>query len=286
MKTLSLPHRLFHSDPTPDFSHLKYSTINYEWEHLYNPQVNLNSPTFATAQNHRNKNRYPDILPYEKNRVVLSKSQYINASKVSIQSKNFISCQAPLPQTFNDFWTMVWEHKTPVIVMLTKLIEGKKIKAHCYWPSNIGHAETFGDITVVLDSVDSDDKMVKRIFSVSRIDDPSETLKVLHIHYVDWPDFGVPENPHSIIKVIEEIDSFVEVSHASSTAPVVVHCSAGIGRTGTLLAIIAFIEHKKMSHLESIQDIVNSLRKQRIGMVQTFEQYRFIYNVVEQLNAM
>jgi len=221
----------------------------------------------------------------KKNRVILSKSQYINASKVSIQSKNFISCQAPLPQTFNDFWTMVWEHKTPVIVMLTKLIEGKKIKAHCYWPSNIGHAETFGDITVALESVEIDDKMIKRVFSVSKSDDSSEPLKVLQIHYVDWPDFGVPENPISIIKVIEEIESFVEVSRASTTAPVVIHCSAGIGRTGTLLAIISFIEHKKMSHPESIQDIVNSLRKQRIGMVQTFEQYRFIYNVVESLNS-
>jgi len=179
---------------------------------------------------------------------------------------------------------MIWEQKTPVIVMLTKLIEGRKIKAHCYWPSTLGHTEIFGDISVTLETEENDDKMIKRTFCVSKIDDSSDPLKVLHIHYVDWPDFGVPENPASITRVIEEIDNFVEVSRASSTSPVVVHCSAGIGRTGTLLAIISFIEHKKMSHPESVQDIVNSLRKQRIGMVQTFEQYRFIYNVVESLN--
>ena len=135
MKTLSLPHRLFHSDPAPDFSHYKHSTINYEWEHLYNPQVNLNSPTFATAQINRSKNRYPDILPFEKNRVILSKSQYINASKVSIQSKNFISCQAPLPQTFNDFWTMIWVSKNSYPQLsATKtnyLFKGTKNSSHC-----------------------------------------------------------------------------------------------------------------------------------------------------------
>jgi len=168
--------------------------------------------------------------------------------------------------------------------MLTKLIEGKKIKAHCYWPTALGHTEYFGEIFVQLESMESDDKMTKRIFKVGKIDE-QETLQVLHIHYTEWPDFGVPDSPKNIIKVIEDVENFREYVKASPAAPVIVHCSAGIGRTGTYLAISAYFNHKKQNIIAplSIQDVVNNLRDQRMGMVQTVEQYSFIYQAIESL---
>jgi len=266
--------------------HNKVNKIHNEWDSLQNNVQNRNNikpSNFTVAQSNRNKNRYPDIMPYDNNRVILSKDNYINASKVVVGEKNFISCQAPLPQTFSDFWNMVWDNKTPVIVMLTKLIEGKKIKAHCYWPTTISQIEEFGDISVELTSMESDEKMVKRYFKVSKTSE-LETLQLLHIHYTEWPDFGVPESPKNIVSVINEAESYKQLVNALPTSPVIVHCSAGIGRAGTYLAIVAFLEHKKTSQLSfNTQTIVLNLRDQRMGMVQTFEQYSFIHTVIDSL---
>jgi len=170
--------------------------------------------------------------------------------------------------------------------MLTRFIEGKRIKAHCYWPSTMGQVDIFGDISVELLSTETDDKICRRTFKVCKIDEPDSSLEVLHIHYTEWPDFGVPESPKNITAVINDIENFKEAVAASPDAPVIVHCSAGIGRTGTLLAIISFMEFKKInSPSPNIPKIVSKLRKQRMGMVQTFEQYSFIYSVVNSLTC-
>ena len=168
--------------------------------------------------------------------------------------------------------------------MLTRLIEGKKIKAHCYWPSTVGQSETFGDITVELDSVESEDKIIKRYFKIQKADE-LETLQVLHIHYTEWPDFGVPESAKNILNMINDTENFKNSVKAPSSSPVIVHCSAGVGRTGTYITIVSYLDHKKGGNPIpfNTQATILNLRDQRVGMVQTVEQYTFIINAIDTL---
>jgi len=130
--------------------------------------------------------------------------------------------------------------------------------------------------------MESDDKMIKRYFKVSKVDEV-DTLQVLHMHYTEWPDFGVPDSPKNIINLINEVESFKQSINACSTSPVIVHCSAGIGRTGTFLAIVSYIDHKKNSIQFNTQSTVMNLREQRMGMVQTFDQYAFIHSAIDSI---
>jgi protein tyrosine phosphatase len=161
--------------------------------------------------------------------------------------------------------------------MLTNLLENKKIKAHCYWPSQVGQTEVFADISVTLDSIEVNENITKRFISVQHQGE-SEILQLLHIHFTSWPDFGVPQ-PEDFLKLIEEVE---DRSRHFPNSPIVVHCSAGVGRTGTFIAVMAYDELKSNGEVACVQNIVNELRQQRIGMVQTVEQYDFIKQVTQQ----
>eukprot|EP01115_Flamella_aegyptia_P004165 TRINITY_DN1820_c0_g5_i1.p1 TRINITY_DN1820_c0_g5~~TRINITY_DN1820_c0_g5_i1.p1 ORF type:complete len:380 (-),score=66.64 TRINITY_DN1820_c0_g5_i1:136-1275(-) len=258
--------------------------VSKEFKELISPIpcVGINrSKIFGSALKNKTKNRYPDVLPYEENRVVLSSSEndYINASLIPGKNGNYISCQAPLPHTFADFWLMIWEYVVPVVVMLTKFLEKRRVKAHCYWPGNVGDCVSFNDISVQLLEVCEDNNVVVRKFQLSRNE---ETRTVVHIHYTEWPDFGIPKTSDQFISVLSLIE---EHRYNIDKEPhnIVVHCSAGIGRAGTLIAIHNYCEIKKMELDVKIKDMVDDMRKCRMGMVQTKEQYTFIYKVIEDL---
>jgi len=252
------------------------------------PQYHCEDATvsFCSAMKPENfcKNRYPDVLPYEPTRVRLQTcpNDYINANYISeTHERSYISCQAPLPQTFDDFWSMVWENNVSIVVMLTRFLERRRIKAHCYWPNEQNEVETFGNISVQLvkaKSVGPD--IIIRKFAVAHAQF-GEAREIVHIHYTEWPDCGVPTSTQSIRAVLVLMDAYQ--AKFGSDSSVVVHCSAGIGRTGTLIAIRQYLNLCKRGYLPKISDIVRDLRNQRMGMVQTREQYEFIHRVLEDI---
>jgi len=179
------------------------------------------------------------------------------------------------------FWKIVWENNVKVIVMLTKFIERRRVKAHCYWPS-ANCPETFDDITVELvsESTSQNHKSIK--IQEFRMRKQDEVRTVVHLHFTEWPDFGVPESTSGFRQLLEMTEVYRDNGgkpHSPDSAPVLVHCSAGIGRSGTFLAISIFRELFGTCDVE-IFDIVNALREQRMGMVQCVEQYQFIYQFV------
>lgn len=166
--------------------------------------------------------------------------------------------------------------------MLTKLRERHKVKAHCYWPLE-GNEETFGDVTVIGKSSKVFENYVIRKFTLTSDEKQRE---IYHLQYTDWPDFGVPSSSDAFIEVVDVIEKYSEklqLKRSKKYAHLLCHCSAGIGRCGTLLAIYFAIQQIKdglqIGKL-SVPDIVSALREQRMGMIQTEEQYLFVYKVL------
>jgi len=237
------------------------------------------------------KNRYYNILPNEESRVKLNTlvdgdGDYINANYVGCEKlrRRYILTQAPLPNTMNDLWRMVWQEKVPVIVCLTKLSEGEVQKAHKYWPDE-GQTMQFGKIYVSHSGSGIISNIVVRSFTLWLEGDSSRenAMEVFHLHYQDWPDHGTPSSTQPIRTLAHLV-----TEKADARGPVVVHCSAGVGRAGTFVAI-----HMTLNQLErlslsqpctkfpiNIKEVVSNLRSQREGTVQTVDQYIFIYKVI------
>ncbi|XP_067399680.1 receptor-type tyrosine-protein phosphatase epsilon-like [Emydura macquarii macquarii] len=225
------------------------------------------------------KNRYKSIIPYDHARVVLQLAgpgaDYINASYVdSYRSPGFfIAAQGPLPGTVVDFWQMIWQEKASAIVMLTGLVEQNKTKCEQYWPEG---ERAYGDLTVTPRETHPTTGLVTRTFRLERAGCPLPR-HVEQFHYLLWPDHGVPSNPARLLQLVEMVNERVSEAPAG---PVLVHCSAGIGRTGTFIALDFLL---KMARAEGSVDVfrcVQRLREQRVSMVQTKEQYAFLYEAL------
>ncbi|XP_015703929.1 receptor-type tyrosine-protein phosphatase kappa-like [Coturnix japonica] len=225
------------------------------------------------------KNRYKSIIPYDHCRVVLQPSDtgndYINASYVdSYQSPRFfIAAQGPLPGTVVDFWQMVWQEKISVIVMLTGLVEQNKIKCEQYWPEQ---QQVYGDFSVTLNNTRTTKGLTTRIFCLQKAG-CALPRTVEQFHYLQWPDHEVPRNPAQLLSLLEMIN---KSGSESPAGPVLVHCSAGIGRTGTFIALDFLLKMAKVEGKVDVFHCVQKLREQRICMVQTKEQYAFLYEVL------
>eukprot|EP01102_Stenamoeba_stenopodia_P010195 TRINITY_DN3044_c0_g7_i1.p1 TRINITY_DN3044_c0_g7~~TRINITY_DN3044_c0_g7_i1.p1 ORF type:complete len:372 (+),score=69.37 TRINITY_DN3044_c0_g7_i1:387-1502(+) len=258
----------------------------------------------ALKEVNQSKNRYSNVLPVDSTRVKLKvsddiheQSDYINANYVQGEDTCFIATQGPLPSTFNDFWRMIWETKSSVILMLTKDQEGSRIKCDKYWPEG-KNDRVYGNIKVELVSVqrECDDTVIQRVYKLQNLKElESEPRTVTHIQFLGWPDHGVPDTLDVILELVKKIETIRE--QTSKTTPIVIHCSAGIGRTGAFIA--AHIQltklHKHISkhtsktgslkkiepHKFDVYETVLNLRKQRLGMVQQNEQYRFIYETLQ-----
>jgi protein tyrosine phosphatase len=248
----------------------------------------------AEASMNCRKNRYRNVLACDATRFVLpvdpyeNRTDYINASW--IHKKQYIAAQGPLRDTVEDFWMMIWEAKVPVIVMLTKEDGiGEPPKCVKYWPSH-GMTGKYGYIRVEetskSDSGFCDPSIICRAFKVTHTGGPTpaEPRIVHHYQYLGWPDHGVPKNTGPFLHLIQAI---------SGLEPVLVHCSAGVGRTGTFCCVDILSKQLKSEYptgkakRADIEDLVFNtvldLRKQRPGMVQTQEQYEFCFKALVSL---
>ncbi|KAM6230498.1 receptor-type tyrosine-protein phosphatase kappa-like [Porphyrio hochstetteri] len=227
----------------------------------------------------QSKNRYKSVIPYDHCRVVLQPSDtgndYINASYVdSYRSPRFfIAAQGPLPGTVLDFWQMVWQEKISVIVMLTSLVEQNKTKCKQYWPEQ---EQVYGDFTVTLNNTKTTTGLVTRIFCLQKAGCVLPRV-VEQFHYLLWPDHGVPRNPTQLLCLVELVN---KRGLEAPAGPVLVHCSAGIGRTGTFIALDFLLKMGKVEGKVDVFHCVQRLREQRVSMVQTKEQYTFLYEVL------
>lgn len=243
------------------------------------------------------KNRYVNVLPYDHNRVKLLSAapDYINASHVAQRDQlgfecKYIATQGPLQATTADFWEMVYEQRVPVIIMLTNLIERGVNKCSAYFPVKLGDKLVKGNFEVQVEDLQTKgtgDQITLRTLKIVHL--PSNQPHVVnHIHYHSWPDHGTPEDCRAIRAMSEQLDSCRD-----SKLPVVVHCSAGIGRTGTFCAIDILrqrikamktisVELEKLPEQFDLVQLVRDLRKQRMGMVQTLEQYNFCYHAIQE----
>ncbi|KAF5905564.1 tyrosine-protein phosphatase non-receptor type 18-like isoform X1, partial [Clarias magur] len=235
-------------------------------------------------QENAKKNRYKDILPYDQTRVVLSPTtpeyscDYINANfiKGATESRKYIATQGPLSNTVVDFWRMIWEYDIKVIIMACKEIELGKKKCEVYW-SELYDTSRFGPFAVsTVKESPTDKEVVVRTLAVKLCD---EVRTVAHFQYTAWPDHGIPDVADGLLGMMES----VHVRQGCQPAPLLVHCSAGCGRTGVICAIDivnVLLQEKKIGADFSIMDLVLELRRQRPSAVQTKEQYEFVFHTV------
>uniref|UniRef100_A0A0N5B044 protein-tyrosine-phosphatase n=1 Tax=Syphacia muris TaxID=451379 RepID=A0A0N5B044_9BILA len=227
------------------------------------------------------KNRYANVVAYDHSRVELSvlgddpSTDYINANYIDgyEKTKAYIATQGPLSETFDDFWRMVWEQNSLTIVMLTRLEESSRIKCDQYWPSR--GSTVYGHITVALvDTLELAHYTIRTF--VLQYRGNSEKREVHHLQYTAWPDHGVPEKPTPFLMFLKRVKTI----NPRKAGPIVTHCSAGIGRTGAFIAIDCMLERLRYENSVDIFGCVTALRSQRSYMVQTEEQYIFIYDAV------
>lgn len=223
---------------------------------------------------------------------------YINASHITMDIpgsgivNRYIATQGPLASTTSDFWQMVWEQQTPLIVMVTPLVERGSIKCHKYWPEP-GEAVHYGNVTVKCTKQLETAAMVEREFALtyrypahdqdqenrsckSDTSCGSSTRLVAHLQYTSWPDHGVPDDPHDFLDLVFRVRRYRE----GSVEPVIVHCSAGIGRTGVLImmetAMCCIEANEPIYPLE----LLKTMREQRGGLIQTLSQFKFVCSAI------
>ncbi|XP_072172516.1 receptor-type tyrosine-protein phosphatase alpha-like [Diadema setosum] len=239
------------------------------------PSEQLHPWDVAAKEENRTKNRFINILPYDHSRVELTpkegdpSSDYINASYIDGYKSpgKFIAAQGPNVASLEDFWRMIWQYGCGKIVMLTNLVEGKKKKCEKYWPDE---AMTYGDIHAVLVKAEIHPDYAVRTFNITRGDIQRE---VVQYHYTAWPDMAVPEYTAPLM-------TFIQVTRRLDRTPTVVHCSAGVGRTGTYITLDAMLDQMKHERKVDVYNFVSGLRQRRFKMVQVVEQYKFIYNAL------
>uniref|UniRef100_A0A3Q0SCA5 protein-tyrosine-phosphatase n=1 Tax=Amphilophus citrinellus TaxID=61819 RepID=A0A3Q0SCA5_AMPCI len=243
----------------------------------------------------KSKNRYKNILPFDTTRVEIREmdpdvpgSDYINANYIRVngrhveQGKVFIATQGCLQNTVIDFWKMVYQENTHVIVMTTKEMERGRNKCVRYWP-DLHATKDFGKVLVRnMDEQSAQDYILRKL-EVTRLDQKEPVRYIWHYQYLSWPDHGVPNEPGGVLWFLEEVNR--TQSTIPHTGPIIVHCSAGIGRTGTIIVIDILIDIINRQGLDCDIDIpktIQRVRQQRSGMVQTEAQYKFIYMAVQQ----
>ncbi|XP_029387248.1 receptor-type tyrosine-protein phosphatase S isoform X7 [Mus pahari] len=240
----------------------------FTWEHS---NLEANKP----------KNRYANVIAYDHSRVILQPlegimgSDYINANYVDGYRRQnaYIATQGPLPETFGDFWRMVWEQRSATVVMMTRLEEKSRIKCDQYWPNR--GTETYGFIQVTLLDTMELATFCVRTFSLHK-NGSSEKREVRHFQFTAWPDHGVPEYPTPFLAFLRR----VKTCNPPDAGPIVVHCSAGVGRTGCFIVIDAMLERIKTEKTVDVYGHVTLMRSQRNYMVQTEDQYGFIHEAL------
>ncbi|XP_036397793.1 receptor-type tyrosine-protein phosphatase kappa-like [Megalops cyprinoides] len=240
----------------------------------------------AKKEQNRTKNRYGNIIAYDHSRVILQpmaddpSSDYINANYIDIwlyrdgyqRPSHYIATQGPVHETVYDFWRMVWQEQSACVVMVTNLVEVGRVKCYKYWPDD---AELYGDFKVTFVEVEPLAEYVVRTFTLERRGF-NELREVKQFHFTGWPDHGVPYHATGLLSFIRR----VKMSNPPSAGPIVVHCSAGAGRTGCYIVIDIMLDMAEREGVVDIYNCVKALRSRRINMVQTEEQYIFIHDAI------
>ncbi|KAF0045386.1 hypothetical protein F2P81_001915 [Scophthalmus maximus] len=258
---------------------IQSGTLCFHFENLYRrkPGLSLNC---ARLPENMDQNRYKDVLPYDACRVVLQgQEDYINASHITVAPPvsgvclRYVAAQGPLPQTCTHFWQTVWEQQTHTIIMLTTLTERGRTKCHQYWP-HPPEVKDYGHMRVKCHSEECNLAYVMRQFTLTHTQ-RSEERAVTHLQYVAWPDHGVPDDPSDFLLFISSVRE-----RRRGEEPLMVHCSAGIGRTGVLITMETALTLLDDSRPVFPLEIVRTLRDQRAMMVQTTCQFQFVCEAI------
>ncbi|XP_033637087.1 receptor-type tyrosine-protein phosphatase epsilon-like [Asterias rubens] len=239
--------------------------------------------TVAKHEQNKEKNRYVNVLPYDYSRVVLEQlpdepfSDYINASYMDgfNEPNAYIACQGPTNASIDDMWRMVWQQNSATMVMLTNLEEGNKIKCEKYWPDQTA---VYGNIIVNGNMEEKHDHYVIRDFLVACKSQERCSRNVRQYHFCTWPDMGLPDDPSVVVNFIQLIKEY----NPKKAGPMIVHCSAGIGRTGVFIVLHSMFEKAKIEGRVDIWNFVCAMRDQRLHMIQTAVQYEFLFDVLHE----
>uniref|UniRef100_A0A8C3KGS4 protein-tyrosine-phosphatase n=1 Tax=Calidris pygmaea TaxID=425635 RepID=A0A8C3KGS4_9CHAR len=245
----------------------------------------------AKKDQNRTKNRYGNIIAYDHSRVILQpveddpSSDYINANYIDVSGLHIlpgIFLTGPVHETVYDFWRMIWQEQSACVVMVTNLVEVGRVsflfcfsfnvKCYKYWPDD---TEVYGDFKVTCIEMEPLAEYVVRTFTLGRRG-YNEIREVKQFHFTGWPDHGVPYNATGLLSFIRR----VKLSNPPSAGPIVVHCSAGAGRTGCYIVIDIMLDMAEREGVVDIYNCVKALRSRRINMVQTEEQYIFIHDAI------
>nr|XP_039258521.1 uncharacterized protein LOC120335088 [Styela clava] len=235
---------------------------------------------FASNEALKKKNRYKNILPFDDTRVPLTeaKSGYINACFINGHNvrHKYIATQGPLPDTVGDFWQMVLEQKSKVIVMLAKEIEAGKKKCQKYWP-DAGKNLAFGDIVIENAQEVNYSAFMRRVLVVTSKQD-NKSLTVYQYQFLKWPDHGAPQTTSNLLRMHQAV--LKSCQDLENDSPIVVHCSAGAGRTGTFIGYDILLEESTSKRSVDVFSCVLNMRKQRVEMVQTADQYIILHKLM------
>ncbi|XP_067305278.1 tyrosine-protein phosphatase non-receptor type 2a isoform X2 [Pseudorasbora parva] len=260
-----------------------------QWQNLYNEIRNQSQECackVAKFPENRNRNRYRDVSPYDHSRVRLENSEndYINASLITVEEaqRRYILTQGPLRNTCGHFWLMIWEQRSKAIIMLNRVIEKGSEKCAQYWPSKEERDMDFSDtgFMVTLESEEVQPNYTIRLLELRNVK-TGESRDIYHFHYTTWPDFGVPESPASFLNFLFKVRE--SGSLGPENGPAVVHCSAGIGRSGTFSLVdtcLVLMDKRKDPLSVDIQKVLLDMREYRMGLIQTPDQLRFSYMAV------
>ncbi|XP_069692540.1 tyrosine-protein phosphatase non-receptor type 2-like isoform X3 [Periplaneta americana] len=253
------------------YQHIRNECLNYDY-------------TFSEARKSQNKNlnRYRDVSPYDHSRVVLSKGpcDYINANLVTMERahRQYILTQGPLPHTAGHFWLMVWEQNCKAVLMLNRIIEKNQVKCHQYWPLDSGSDLELPDVGLKVQLVSESEAPYYTTRTLRLTETESGNSRdIIHFHYTTWPDFGVPESPTAFLNFLMVVRESGALDQ--NVGPPVVHCSAGIGRSGTFCLVDSCLVLIEESGLESVnvREVLLEMRRYRMGLIQTPDQLRFSY---------
>ncbi|XP_074659356.1 receptor-type tyrosine-protein phosphatase N2-like [Tubulanus polymorphus] len=271
--------------------HLKNKDrLEREWEELSNYIPEPSATEVGNSQQNARKNRYSDILPYDHSRVVLNTttnvlgSDFINANTITDHDPRnpaYIATQGPLPHTVADFWQMIWEQGSVVIVMLTKLTETGVAMCHRYWPEEGSDLYHIYEVHLVSEHIWCDDYLV-RSFYLKNLQ-TNETRTVTQFHFLTWSDLGIPSSAKALLDFRRKVNK----SYRGRSCPIVVHCSDGSGRSGTYCLIDMVLNRMSKGAKEiDISATLEHIRDQRMTMVKTKEQFEFaLASVAEEVHA-
>uniref|UniRef100_A0A8C9T8S5 protein-tyrosine-phosphatase n=1 Tax=Scleropages formosus TaxID=113540 RepID=A0A8C9T8S5_SCLFO len=259
---------------------LQTGTLLIQFEQLYRKKPGMSMHTARLSQN-MEKNRYKDVLPYDATRVVLENNDddYLNASHVKMEvpaaevANHYLASQGPLPHTCSHFWQAVWEQQVHIIIMLTTLTERGRPKCHQYWPDP-PELLKYGTLQVRCHSEECNLAYVSRELVLTNTE-TGEERAVSHLQYVAWPDHGVPDDPSDFLDFVTCVQQKLV-----DAKPLMVHCSAGIGRTGVFITMETAMKLIEKGQPVYPLDLVRRLRDQRAMMVQTSSQYRFVCEAI------